>query len=94
MQAGKLKKGFGHAVPVLMKIVPHYRINRVGWDEWDEVTKPMPTEDVVDLARGLALADTGGLYLGGSIEPIYNPVSAVEIAIEKGANSILVPITA
>lgn len=40
------------------------------------------------------IAVTGGLNLGGSIEPIYNPVSAVEIAIEKGANSVLVPITA
>lgn len=36
---------------------------------------------------------TGGLNLGGSIETIFNPVSAVEIAIEKGANSILMPIS-
>jgi ATP-dependent Lon protease len=36
---------------------------------------------------------TGGLNLGGSIETIFNPVSAVEIASEKGANSILMPIS-
>ena len=36
---------------------------------------------------------TRGLNLGGSIETIFNPVSAVEIAIEKGANSILMPIS-
>jgi len=36
---------------------------------------------------------TGGLNLGGSTETIFNPVSAVEIAIEKGANSILMPIS-
>ena len=36
---------------------------------------------------------TGGLNLGGSIETIYNPVSAVEIAVEKGAQSILMPIS-
>jgi len=36
---------------------------------------------------------TGGLNLGGSIETIFNPVSAVEIAVEKGANSILMPIS-
>jgi len=36
---------------------------------------------------------TGGLNLGGSIETIFNPVSAVEIAVEKGANSMLMPIS-
>ena len=35
----------------------------------------------------------GGLNLGGSIETIYNPVSVVEIAIGKGAASILMPIS-
>jgi ATP-dependent Lon protease len=39
------------------------------------------------------LAVTGGLNLGGSIETVFNPVSAVEIAIEKGAVSILMPIS-
>ena len=34
----------------------------------------------------------GSLNLGGSIETIYNPVSVVEIAIEKGAAAILMPI--
>jgi ATP-dependent Lon protease len=38
-------------------------------------------------------AVTGGLNLGGSIEPIFNPVAVVEIAIEKGASSILMPIS-
>ena len=36
---------------------------------------------------------TGGLNLGGSIETVFNPVSAVEIAIEKGAGSILMPVS-
>ena len=35
----------------------------------------------------------GGLNLGGSIEPIYNPVSVVEVAVEKGATNILMPIS-
>ena len=39
------------------------------------------------------LAVTGGLILGGSIETIFNPVAAVEIAVEKGAASILMPIS-
>lgn len=36
---------------------------------------------------------TGGLNLGGSIETIFNPVAVVETAIEKGAASILMPIS-
>jgi ATP-dependent Lon protease len=40
---------------------------------------------------GFAIA--GGLNLGGSIETIFNPVSVVETAIEKGAASILMPIS-
>jgi ATP-dependent Lon protease len=36
---------------------------------------------------------TGGLNLGGSVETIFNPVAVVEIAIEKGAASILMPIS-
>lgn len=43
------------------------------------------------LKGGFAIA--GGLNLGGSIEPIFNPVSVVEIAIEKGASNILMPIS-
>ena len=39
------------------------------------------------------LAVTGGLNLGGSIETIFNPVAVVEIAIGKGAASILMPIS-
>ena len=38
------------------------------------------------------LVVTGGLNLGGSLEPIFNPVSVVEVAVEKGAGSILMPI--
>ena len=38
-------------------------------------------------------AVSGVLNLGGSIETIFNPVAVVEIAIEKGAVSILMPIS-
>lgn len=36
----------------------------------------------------------GGLNLGGSVEPIYNAVNIVEIAIEKGAAHVLAPVSA
>jgi len=35
----------------------------------------------------------GEINLGGSIEPIHNPVSIVEIAVEKGAAAILMPVS-
>lgn len=40
---------------------------------------------------GLIIA--GEINLGGSIEPIHNPVSIAEIAIEKGASVLLLPVT-
>ena len=39
------------------------------------------------------LAAAGGLNLGGSIETIFNPIAIVETAIEKGAASVLMPIS-
>ncbi len=36
----------------------------------------------------------GGLNLGGGIDPVHNPVSVAELAIEKGASTLLVPISA
>jgi len=44
-----------------------------------------------NIKGGLVIA--GGLNLGGSLEPIFNPVSVVEVAVEKGAGSILMPIS-
>ena len=35
----------------------------------------------------------GGVNLGGSIEPVYNAVSIVELAVEKGATAVLMPVT-
>jgi len=43
------------------------------------------------LKGGLVIV--GGLNLGGSIEPIYNAVSVTELAIEKGATTLLAPVS-
>ncbi len=40
------------------------------------------------------LVVVGGLSVGGSFEPIYNAVAVAEIAIEKGAQSALFPVSA
>jgi ATP-dependent Lon protease len=35
----------------------------------------------------------GEINLGGSIEPVHNPVTLAEIAVEKGAGALLVPVS-
>jgi ATP-dependent Lon protease len=35
----------------------------------------------------------GEVNLGGSIEPVHNPVALVELAVEKGASALLIPVT-
>jgi ATP-dependent Lon protease len=35
----------------------------------------------------------GEINLGGSIEQVYNPVTLIEIAVEKGATSVLIPVS-
>lgn len=39
------------------------------------------------------MAVIGGINLGGSIEPVHNPVDVVEHAISKGAATVLVPVS-
>jgi len=36
----------------------------------------------------------GALNLGGSIDPLYNAIDVVELAVEKGASGILMPVSA
>ena len=40
------------------------------------------------------LIAVGGLNLGGGIDPVYNAVEVAELAAEKGATTLLVPISA
>ena len=40
------------------------------------------------------LVVVGGLNLGGTLEPVYNAVSVAELAVEKGAETLLIPIAA
>jgi ATP-dependent Lon protease len=39
------------------------------------------------------LVVVGGVNLGGSIEPLYNAVSVAELAVEKGAATLLMPVS-
>jgi ATP-dependent Lon protease len=39
------------------------------------------------------LVIVGGLNLGGSIDPVHNAVTVTEIAIEKGAEMLLIPVS-
>ena len=40
------------------------------------------------------LVVVGALNLGGSIDPLYNAIDVVELAVEKGAAEILIPVSA
>jgi ATP-dependent Lon protease len=40
------------------------------------------------------LVAVGGLNLGGAIDPVHNAVSVAELAVEKGAATLLIPISA
>ena len=40
------------------------------------------------------LIAVGGLNLGGGLDPIHNAVNVAELAVEKGATALLIPISA
>ncbi len=40
------------------------------------------------------LAVVGSLNLGGSVDPVHNAVCVAELAIAKGATTLLVPVSA
>jgi ATP-dependent Lon protease len=40
------------------------------------------------------LVVVGGLNLGGSVDPLHNAVDVVELAVEKGASIVLMPVSA
>lgn len=40
------------------------------------------------------LVVVGGLNLGGALDPVYGAVNLAELAVEKGATTLLVPISA
>ncbi len=40
------------------------------------------------------LIAVGGLNLGGALDPVYNAVSVAELAVEKGALTLLIPVSA
>jgi len=36
----------------------------------------------------------GSVTLGGAVDPVYNAVTIVELAADKGAQTVLMPVTA
>ncbi len=46
--------------------------------------------------RGICcgLIVVGALNLGGSVEPLANAVGIIEVAVEKGADTVLMPVSA
>jgi len=54
------------------------------------------TGEVALLGKSLrgGLISCGGLNLSGTIDPVANAVSIAELAIEKGATELLIPVSA
>ena|SRR6056297_1652653 len=48
-------------------IAKYSSINRKHWKDWNEITDPMPTHDVVALTKGLVLAELRHRWIGGSV---------------------------
>ena len=46
----------------------------------------------MEIGRG-GLVVVGGVNLGGSIDAFHNAIDVVELAIEKGASVVLVPVS-
>jgi ATP-dependent Lon protease len=44
------------------------------------------------LRGGLVIV--GGINLGGSVDPLHNAIDVVELAVEKGASVVLMPVSA
>jgi ATP-dependent Lon protease len=57
------------------------------WPHW----WPLCTSLLKRSVRG-GLIIVGEINLGGSIEPVHNAVTIAEIAVEKGATSLLMPV--
>ena len=55
---------------LLKAIKPHDAIDRLGWDEWDDVTQPMTTDDLVALIKGLTVAEKYHKWSGGSVSAV------------------------
>lgn len=53
-----------------------------------------PLAQPYDCSYRDGLIAVGGLNLGGGLDPIYNAVNAAELAVEKGATTLLIPISA
>jgi len=58
---------------------------------WAEMGEAPLAMALAPLRGGLVVI--GEINLGGSIEPIHNAVTLVEMAIEKGAQAVLMPVT-
>lgn len=68
---------------------------KIAWRNWWPRTDGAVVLSVLinrSLRGGLVVV--GGLNLGGSLEVIHNAIDVVELAVEKGASLVLMPVTA
>ncbi len=52
---------------LLARLKPFDRVNRLGWNPWNEVADALSETDLKNLVRGLVLADLEPQWCGGSV---------------------------
>jgi len=52
---------------LLARLKPFDKVNRLGWNPWNEVADALAEDDLKNLVRGLAIADSQAHWCGGSV---------------------------
>ena len=95
----EVNEGPGSGVKILNKPVPPAFKESMGYAEQNLSGAKLGVAALIALCTALlrksvrgGLIIVGEINLGGSIEPVHNPVTLAEIAVEKGATALLMPV--
>jgi hypothetical protein len=55
---------------LLTRLKPFERVNRLGWDRWNEVADTLPEAELRNLVRGLTAAELELRWCGGSVASV------------------------
>jgi len=73
---------------ILSELVPHDDINRLHWHSWDAATDGLSVDDHEALVRGLAMAEKGLRWCGGSVSAVIWTYRSFERKAQQRANAL------
>jgi len=73
---------------LLSELAPHDHINRLHWNSWDAVTEGLGSDDHEMLVRGLAVAEKGLRWCGGSVSAVIWTYRSFETKAPERANAL------